>query len=279
MAQNPDGRAHPSIEVDARNRASPGGKAPSLVPAVQRAVAIFTLLETSPQRRFTLTEISDRLQLPKSSAFNICGELVEHQLLRRSREGYQLGRRLVQLGSAYITSVDLVREFYEICRGLPDNLDAMIQLSVLDNELNTVFLARQDQNSGLLLGLRAEIGRRVPANCTAGGKSMLAALSPLDLDQRIGALKSFPTLTARSISTPAGLRREVEQIQTRGYSIDDEEVVAGVYCVARAARTSHRDDGLLAISITSSKEKMNSARRRELITVLDKLVDAIQARL
>ncbi|WP_266064899.1 IclR family transcriptional regulator [Brucella intermedia] len=254
-------------------------KPASVVPAVQRAASILTLLESYPQRRFSLADIAGRLKLPKSSAFNICNELVECRLLRRSPEGYQLGRKLVQLGSAYISSVDLVREFYEACRNLPESLAALAQMAVLDSDLNAVFLARQDCNSGLHLGLRAEIGRRVPATCTASGKAMLAALSPADLELRISGLHSFPRLTAKSILGPTELRKEVENIRKRGYAIDDEEVLQGVYCVAMAARMPHRDDRLLAISLTSNKARIDSTRRRELVEMTDRLVDNLQSRL
>jgi DNA-binding IclR family transcriptional regulator len=251
----------------------------SLAPAVQRATSILALLETAPQRRFSLSDIAEKLQLPKSSVLNICNELLSAEFLRRTQDGYQLGRRLVQLGSAYISSVDLVREFYEVCREVPDDLDAMIQLSVLDGDLNAVYLARQDCSSGLHLGLRAEIGRRVPANCTGSGKAMLSALSAADLDQRLGNLKSLPTLTEHSIKTPAALRKELDAIRKRGYAIDDEEVVAGVACVAAAAKTSHREGGIVSISITSEKSKMTSSRQRYLVDVLLRLINRIQSRL
>jgi DNA-binding IclR family transcriptional regulator len=75
------------------------------------AKAVLDLLASAPQRRFPLAEIARRLSIPKSTALNICGALERGQALRRSQEGYQLGRRLVQLGSSYVSSVDLVREF------------------------------------------------------------------------------------------------------------------------------------------------------------------------
>lgn len=47
-----------------------------------------------------------------------CGYLAtytEGQLLRRARDGFQLGRGLLGLGSAYGASVNLVAEFYDVC--------------------------------------------------------------------------------------------------------------------------------------------------------------------
>lgn len=251
----------------------------SLVPAIDRAISVMALLESAPQQSFSLAEIARRLDLPKSTTLNICNSLVLGLFLRRSQGGYQLGRRLVQLGSAYVSSVDIIREFYEVSRLVEPKAEVMIQLAVLDEQLNAVYLARQDCNSGLRLGLRAEIGRRVPANCTAAGKALLAALPASDLGMRLGGLQELPSLTKKSISSPSQLQAELGAIRTRGYSTEDEEALPGVVCIARAANTSHREDGLLAVSITIAKAALNATRRRKLQIVLAMLVKELEFRL
>jgi len=251
-----------------------------LAPAVERAMRILMLLESAPQRRFPLNEIARALGAPKSSLLNICMVLVAGQLLRRTPDGgYQLGRRLVQLGAAYVSSVDPVREFYDACRGVALDLNAMVQLAVLDEGLNAVYLARQDCNSGLRLGLRAEIGRHVPASCTGCGKALLSALPAAELEARLQNVETLPTLTPRSISTPAALRKELERIRTRGHATDDEETVPGVACIATNARTSHREDGLVAISVTAAKDSWTPARRKLMLETLTRLVDVLETRL
>ena len=40
------------------------------------------------------------------------------------------------------------------------------------------------------------------------------------------------SLTPKTLTDPAALRKELRRIRQRGYSIDDQEVVMGVYCVA-----------------------------------------------
>src|SRR5688572_21059352 len=81
------------------------------VPGIDRAAAVFRVLEGSPQRQYTLSDLAVRVNVPKSSLLNILNSLVAANLIRRSGDGYQLGQRMVQLGSAYVASVDLVREF------------------------------------------------------------------------------------------------------------------------------------------------------------------------
>lgn len=247
----------------------------SPAPAVERTIRLLALLESVPSKRFTLTEIARTLEIPKSTAVNLCTTLLEGQFIRKSSEGYQLGRRLIQLGTAYISSVQLVQEFYDACKVVPPDVQAMVQLAVLSDGLDAIYLARQDFHSGLQLGLRGEIGRRTPANCTGIGKALLASLQPHELATRLSGLRSLPTLTEHSISDPEALKAKLEQIRQAGYATDDEEVLPGIQCIACAINTAHRDDGVIAISITARKEtytpEMFALRRDAIFDLADEL--------
>lgn len=251
----------------------------TLVRSIDRAVRILGLLETMPQARLTVTEIARRLGIPKSTTFNICTALVDGQLLRRSHDGFQLGRRLVQLGSAYVSSIDLVREFYDVCRSAPSDLGASIQLSVLDEGLNAVYLAYQDCGSGLRLGLSGAVGRVVPANCSASGKALLAALPQETLEQRLAQVPKLPTLTPASIGSVAKLRKELAAVRRQGFASDEGGTVPGLSCVAAAASTSYRDGETVAISVTAAKDSLTKQRGEHLRTTLLQLIGSLQARL
>ncbi|MCZ7657411.1 MAG: hypothetical protein M5U07_05920 [Xanthobacteraceae bacterium] len=123
----------------------------------------------------------------------------------------------------------------------------------------------------------------------AAGKALLAALrgggggggsAPLDeLDRRLAAVHSLPALTRKSIAQPGRLAKELAAIRKRGYSTDDEEALRGVCCVARAHRTSHREDGLLAISVSAIKDTLTARRKKLMHTTLDHLIELLQQRL
>jgi IclR family transcriptional regulator, acetate operon repressor len=42
----------------------------------------------------------------------------------------------------------------------------------------------------------------------------------------------MPRLTPKTITTPAALRSEIEQVQAAGYAVDDEEHAVGLRCIA-----------------------------------------------
>jgi DNA-binding IclR family transcriptional regulator len=119
----------------------------------------------------------------------------------------------------------------------------------------------------------------VPANCTAAGKALLAALPVEELEKRLAAVHTLPSLTRRSIAAPDKLDRELVAIRRRGFSTDDEEALHGVSCVSRTHRTSHREDGLLAVSVSAIKDTLTPARRKLMRATLDDLIERLQQRL
>ncbi|WP_213453209.1 IclR family transcriptional regulator [Rhizomonospora bruguierae] len=218
-------------------------------PAVTRAAAILMTLAEDPRRSLGPSELSRRVDVPKATVLNICSALIEAQLLRQTKHGYSLGRRLAELGKAYLASVEEVEEFYLLCRQLFGEAEQTVQMAVLGDGPNVVYLARHDGREPLHLGLASEIGRSVPAQCTAAGKALLAALTPRQLDRQ---LAGWPLrgLTEKSITDEQALFNELALTRERGYAVDNEEVVPGLYCFGRHVATPHREDGLLAVSFT-----------------------------
>jgi len=265
-------------------QAGPAGTAPAagpraVVPALDRGMRVLQLLAESPQRAYALSEIAQLLGIPKSTAFNICGALAEGQLLRRVRDGFQLGRGLLELGSAYASSVNVVAEFYDVCRDAPPDLGAVIQLAVLDEDLQAVYLAHQDCGSGLRLGLGGMVGRRVPANCTAGGKMLLALLPPGELAERMRRWDQLPRVTRRSVTSRSRLLREIGAARQTGYAYDEDGAIIGLTCVATGFSSGHADGGHLTLSITAPSESLDDGRRVTIRAVLDEVAGKLRSRL
>jgi DNA-binding IclR family transcriptional regulator len=258
---------------------APVAGARAVVPALDRGMRVLQLLAESPQRAYALSEIAQLLAIPKSTAFNICGALAEGQLLRRVRDGFQLGRGLLELGSAYASSVNVVAEFYDVCRDAPPDLGAVIQLAVLDEDLQAVYLAHQDCGSGLRLGLGGMVGRRVPANCTAGGKMLLALVPPGELEERMRRWDQLPRVTRRSVTSRPRLLREIGAARQTGYAYDEDGAILGLTCVAAGFSSGHADGGHLTVSITAPTDSLDDGRRATISAVLDEVTGKLRSRL
>lgn len=240
----------------------------SLAPAVTRAGAILDVLAESAGEAPGPSELARRLGLPKSSIANICNALAEIGLVRRIGTGFALGRKLAELGGAYLASVDQVQEFYEACRSLETGSEETVQLAVLDG-LEMTYLARHDGRQPVRL--TSQIGRRLPATVTATGKASLASLPDAELDRRLADVDDLPTFTPNSITTVAELRRDLELVRQRGYAMDDEETVEGVVCFGVMIPGRRPGEGPYAASITLLKARATHERVPLLIEDLHRL--------
>ena len=244
----------------------------SLAPAVTRAGAILDLLAENAGEAAGPSELARRLGLPKSSIANICNALAEIGLVRRIGTGFALGRKLAELGGAYLASVDLVQEFYDACRTLPTGSVETVQLAILDG-LEMTYLARHDGRQPVRL--TSQIGRRLPATVTATGKAALASLDQDDLDRRLAGVWELPVLTPKSIGSVAALRAELTAVRGRGYAMDDEETVEGVVCFGVMIPGRRPGEGPYAASITLLKARATDERVPLLIADLNLLADRL----
>lgn len=243
----------------------------SLVPAVTRAGAILDMLAENGGVPAGPRELARRLGLPKSSIANICAALADAGLARRVGTGFALGRKLAELGGAYLTAVDQVQEFYEACLELETGSDETVQLAVLDGTEMT-YLARHDGRQPVRL--TSQIGRRLPASVTATGKAALASLDPDEVARRFDGVE-LPTLTRRSLPTVEALLADLEVVRRRGYSMDDEETIEGVACFGVAIPGRQPGDGPYAASITLLKARATYDRVPALIADLHRLADRL----
>lgn len=237
----------------------------SSVPAVARAAAILSTLAESGGQPMTVSELARRLALPKSSTANLCLALEAERLVSRHDAGYLLGRRLVELGGAYLGSIDQVREFYAACRRQPHIKDQTARVAVLDG-LDVLYLARYDGTQPIRL--TANIGDRFPAHCTATGKALMALLPPAAMDERLRGRHQLVGLTERSITDPARLREALTLVRETGFSVDDEETTPGVTCLAIAVPGARTDSDPFAISVTSVTSALDAGLREALLAEL-----------
>ncbi len=229
----------------------------SLAPAVTRAALILDVLAETAGDPVGPSELARRLGLPKSSIANICGALADAGLVRRIGTGFALGRRLAELGGAYLGSVDQVQEFYDLTRTLPAASDETVQFAVLDG-LEVTYLARHDGRQPVRLTSR--VGRRLPAFSTATGKAALASLSDAELDRRLDGLDVLPQPSAKSHPSVASLRADLALVRARGYAVDDEETMEGVVCYGIMIPARQPGEGPCAASITLLKVRATPER-------------------
>jgi DNA-binding IclR family transcriptional regulator len=244
----------------------------AVVPAVTRAAAILDVLASdsmaNPSTPTQLSDLARRLRLPKSSVANICSALLETGFIRRVGTGFGLGRRLAELGGAYLATVDQVQAFTELTEQLAVASEETAHLAVLDG-LEVIYLARHDGRQAIRIA--SGIGRRLPASCTALGKAALASLPGDELARRLRGIEQLPTLTARSHRQVASLLDDLDNVRQVGYAVDDEETSEGIICLGVAVPRHDLGDAHYAVSVTLLKARLDADRRDALVADLRRL--------
>ncbi|MBC7518245.1 MAG: IclR family transcriptional regulator [Microbacteriaceae bacterium] len=219
----------------------------TLAPAVVKALRILDLLATTPSRPKPLSDIARELGIAKSSTSNLCASLEDGGLIRRTEGGFLLGRRVVELGSAYLSGFDQIREFYRICEESEVLRRQLVQIAMLDGA-RVLYLAVFEGRERFPLS--ASVGDRYPASATAVGTALLSELSRGQIEALFRDPNSLVSLTNRSTVDLASLHAKLEQTRQRGYSTDDGEVHLSVLGLAVLVPSSGQGEPSFAIGVS-----------------------------
>jgi DNA-binding IclR family transcriptional regulator len=216
-------------------------------PAVTRALAILDILADAGGRPMSLSDLARAIGAAKSSTLNVCSTLEAGRLIQRRDGGYALGRRTVELGGAYLSTFDQVREFYRLCAESPVLSHELVQIAILDGT-DVLYLARHEGRAPLRFS--AGIGDRFPAALTAVGNAILATLDPGEVAERFSRTDAFPRRTEKSTASLAQLQVKLERVRERGVAIDEGEVHPAVVGVAAAVPARQPSESTFAVGVS-----------------------------
>jgi DNA-binding IclR family transcriptional regulator len=220
------------------------------VKSADRTLDVFELLATEPAG-LTVSEISERLGLARSSAHGLVRTLHSRGYLRENGgRRFHLGARLIQLGLNVVDRLEL----RAAARGPLERLVA--------DTGDTALLVVPDQGDLLYVDkvlsdardVRTDprVSSRQPLHCSSLGKALLAALDEPTV-VRFVEVTGLDVATAFSISDRDGLLADLALTRERGYAVDRQEAVLGVWCVGAPLR-DHTDRPVGAISLSTIKD-------------------------
>ena len=194
-----------------------------------KAVAILEAMATA-KRPLAVSEIGVLLGLPKPTAHRIVRMLENEGLVQREPGSRRLvpGGRLVRLGLELVTASMQRAPRRAILEALSQQVGETCNFGVIAGS-HVLYIDRVE--AAWPFGLRFEPGSRVPLHCTSMGKLFLSLFSPR---KRALLLQSIELhrYTDNTITDAARLEEEVQKIKRLGASIDNQEFLAGVVCVA-----------------------------------------------
>lgn len=223
-------RSRPLVSVPKKGSEKDNGTATGVVERVLNILEAFTPAE--PQ--LTITVLSRKLGLNKSTVHRLAGMLAERGFLQRDPEtrAYSLGPALLRLTHAALGQRDLVAISYPLMRRLRDQTGETVTLNVLAGR-SRICIAQVESLQELRM--RLDIGKPVPLYCGAASKVLLAHRAPEEVEAVIRETGLKP-LGPGSITDPNHLRRQLEEIRRNGYATSHQERTAGGITLAAPLR-------------------------------------------
>ncbi|ONM46668.1 IclR family transcriptional regulator [Nocardia donostiensis] len=197
----------------------------------------------------TLAQIVRRTGLPRSSVHRMLERLVQLRWLRRHGRDYELGMRLVELGSLAVHQDRLHRAAMPFLHELHRVTGYVVHLAVLDGP-DVVYLEKIGGRMAAAIPTR--VGGRHPAHCTGVGKAILAFSGDGWLDTYGGDLAQ--RRTKYSIATRAQLSTELDKVRAHGIAHEREESLTGFGCVA--APIGEIGEAVAAVSVCGPVDRM-----------------------
>jgi DNA-binding IclR family transcriptional regulator len=235
-------------------------ESPGSVPALDRTLNILELLSDGP-KGLTLSELSQRLEIPKNAVFRISQTLMARRYLTRDPEtmAFRLTGQWLKLATPRLDGVSLATLARPAMTALRDVTGETTQLGVLCADEGTIIEQVEGTRS---LRIVVDLGLRFPLYNNAPGKLFLAHFSDGKRNEMIADMELTPC-TPRTITDKALLRKECERIVAKGYSVDHAEADEGVHCIA--APIVREFEGVVgALWISGPAKRLPKSRFREL---------------
>jgi len=251
------------------------GTTSSPVPAIERALTLLEFLAQS-KSGFSTSEISHRLGLPKSSTYLIVDTLERRGFLQKNRQNgrYSLGLRLITLTRYAIENLDLREEAKPFLRSLMQETQLVVHMAVLDGAEAMLI----DKMEALGTGRQTSfVGRRLDVHSTGVGKALVSYISEEEL-ALIARHKGFPRRNDNTITSLAALKRELAQVRSLGYSLDNEEDEIGERCIG-APVFDRNSKVVAAISVAGTLGQIPDERIPELANAVKRTAAQISSHL
>jgi DNA-binding IclR family transcriptional regulator len=245
------------------------------VPNLERALQILEFLLDYPDG-LSQSELAARLHCAKTSVFRITATLLEWGYLERKEDqrSLALSRKLLAMGARALHEKDLIGTAIDVMRDLRDRLKETVLIGTLAcNE----FVVLEQVLGSHPFKFSVDAGTRLPLHTAAPAKALIAHLPEKERESLIARIDFVP-FNAATIRNAAQYRRELSEVQERGYATDRGEQLSGIHCVAVPVFDRHGYP-IAAIWTTGPAERIRKSDLPATGELLASRVKVISARL
>jgi IclR family pca regulon transcriptional regulator len=205
----------------------------------------------------TLSEVARAVGITPATARRILLTLEELGYVRSDSRRFSLTPRVLALGWAYLSSLDLGELAGPFMEELSATTRESCSIATLDLP-DIVYVARVPTSRIMTVALG--VGARLPAYPTSMGRVLLAGLPDDELTSYLSSLRAEP-LTSRTLTGADKLRETIDRARNDGYALVDQELELGLRSIAAPIHDARgRIIAALNVSAHASRSTLTSLR-------------------
>ena len=251
---------------EARSRVGDEAERPrEFVQGLERGFAVIRAF-SADARNLTIAQVAERTGFTRAVARRYLLTLRALGYVVRDGDRFSLTPRLLDLGFAYLSTLDLTSVVQPYMAHVTSTLHESCSVCVLDDR-EIVYIVRRPAKR--IMSINLAVGSRLPAHATSMGKVMLAFQKQEWLDEFFKSAE-LEKLTERTIVEESKFRAVLAKVRELGWAIADEETERGVRSVA--APIYDRDGNVCAainVAGHATRVSMAQLRKEYLPAVLD----------
>ncbi|GBU09353.1 KDG regulon transcriptional repressor [Gammaproteobacteria bacterium] len=234
--------------------------------SVSSVMKIFRILEAiSDEPEIGITELSQIILMPKSTVYRFLQTMktIGYVSQEGDRDKYSLTLKLFELGARALQYTDLIKSSDAKMSALSKITKETSHLGILDKD-SIVYVHKID--SLYSLRMHSRIGKHNPLYSTAIGKVLLAWLDEAEIRD---ILKNVELVmhTENTLTSVDLLINELVSVRKLGYSMDNEEMEAGLLCIS--VPIYNRFDIVIAgLSLSFPSIRFDDVKKCQYITLL-----------
>lgn len=245
-------------------------------PAAGHALAVLQLLAKHAEP-MPAASIARDLGLPRSSTYHLLNVLREAGFVSHLGDDrrWGLGVAAFELGSAYARQAPLQRISRPVLTRLVDSTTHNAHLVVLHGRDVLYVIEERAQGRPSLV---TDVGVRLPAQLTASGLAILAALPPQQVRALYPSRDDFVQRHGQGPTSLTHLRSALSQVRSRGYAVEQDSVTPGLASVGAAA-LDHNGHPAAGIAVTFPHERVGEDEREAVTSAVRRAAADLSRRL
>ena len=206
-----------------------------------------------------LTKLVSKLKWDKATIFRLCSTLERRGYIHKDPDTkcYSLGLKIYGLYDSITRNLDIQKIIRPFLNRLVKETGETANLALV-LEKSVVFI--DTVRSSNVLSANVHVGEREPLHCTSLGKSFLAYIDPMEIENHLEI--PLPKITPSTIVSMDELREHLVETRERGWSFENEEFIIGMCCIS-APILNQFNLPIAMISISGPKYRLPLKKVRE----------------